>query len=123
MNLPAKKVRGLPADYDPERGLKTMAAAEAAEQYYRRAKDVRMLNEAVMRKLVEQRNFVLWWDEQKKAQGARRDLELRFRSETKFQAGKDGIPDRLTLHRWRVRLKDPEKFEQTRQRCSVSRSG
>jgi hypothetical protein len=43
---------------------------------------------------------VLWWDTHvEKAQGRRND-KLRNGSETKLQAGQDGLPDRQTIHRW-----------------------
>ena len=57
--------------YDPEKGLKNIAVAEAAEQYFARAKDSTGLFEAIKAKLTEQRNFVLWWDSQEKNKGGR----------------------------------------------------
>ena len=55
--------------YDPEKGLKNLAVAEAAEKHFARAKDSTKLFEAIKAKLTEQRNFVLWWDEQEKDPG------------------------------------------------------
>src|SRR5262249_14971473 len=60
------------------------------------------LLEAVARKLAEQRRFVMWWDTQKKATGARG-----CRSETP-QLAELGV-DKLTVHRWR-RLKDDRRY-------------
>jgi phage N-6-adenine-methyltransferase len=100
--------------YDPEHGLKSIAVAEAAEKYFRRAKDATRLFEAVELKLGEQRKFVLWWDQQEKQQGARgvgKKVALPVHDATPI-AGRDGLPDRDTIHRWR-RLKDEKKFEAT----------
>jgi len=37
----------LPADYDPEKGLQTIAVSESAEKHFARAKDVEALYKAV----------------------------------------------------------------------------
>lgn len=98
--------------YDPERGLKTIAVAEAAEKYYARAKDPGKLPLAIRAKLEAQAEFVLWWDTQaEKAKGAAQ--RRRNRSVTALQAGKDGLPDRMTIARWRQKLNDPKDFEET----------
>ena len=57
--------------YDPDKGLKTIAIAEALEIHYRRAKDATRLLEAIELKLSEQRRFVLWYDSLKLHGGAR----------------------------------------------------
>jgi ParB family chromosome partitioning protein len=103
--------------YDPKHGLKLITVAETAERHYRRAKDPTRLAEAVELKLAEQRKFVLWWDEQEKQAGALRRgnapaLPVRDAGPV---AGHDGLPDRLTIHRWRQRLKDEPKFQATLQ--------
>jgi hypothetical protein len=41
------------------------------------------------------------------------ELDQRNRSVTLPTAGKDGIPERMTLKRWRARLKDADKFLHT----------
>ena len=38
-------------------------------EYYERAKDAEGLKDALVAKLTEQRNFVLWWDAQEKDPG------------------------------------------------------
>lgn len=91
---------GLPADYDPDKGLKKLAVAEAAEQYFARAKDSTGLHKAVEAKLGEQRRFVLWWDQQ--------DVNLLGNTTL---ADRQEYPDNSTLHRWRKRLKGPGKFD------------
>ena len=93
---------GLPTDYDPEKGLKGVAVAEAAEKYYARAKDRTRLQEAIEAKLGEQRRFVLWWDQQ----------NLNSLGNTTV-ADRRQYPDRSTIHRWRKRLKDSKKFDAT----------
>ena len=49
--------------------MKRMTIAEAAAQMFMRAKDDEGLHDALVAKLTEQRNFVLWWDAQKKDPG------------------------------------------------------
>ena len=57
--------------YDPARGLKEIAVSEAAERHFARAKDRTKLFQAIEQKLKAIREFVLWWDAQDKAKGAR----------------------------------------------------
>jgi phage N-6-adenine-methyltransferase len=99
--------RGL-EHYDPERGLKSIAVAETAERHFRRAKDATRLFEAVELKLREQRKFVLWWDGSGLRKGGGSPSAVRDGG----IAGRDGLPDRETIRRWR-RLKDEPKFEAT----------
>ncbi len=94
------------AQYDPAKGLKAVAVAETAERYFRRAKDPTRLLKAVESKLIEQRKFVFWWDRQAKSAGARTPRS--FRSETP-SLDSLGV-DKLTVHRWRVSLKDEATF-------------
>ena len=54
--------------------------------------------------------FVFWWDTQaEKFKGG----DQRNRSVTLLVAGENGLPDRMTLSRWRKRLGTPEAFERT----------
>lgn len=98
---------GALTDYDPEHGLKAIALAETLERYARRAKDPETLGAAVEEKLSRQREFVVWWDEQGFSKAGSPILTDR----KGIKAGSDGIPDSITIHRWRTRLKSPEKFE------------
>ncbi len=42
------------------------------------------------------------------------DVELSLRNPKQtFQAGKNGLPDRMTIARWRAKLNDPAQFEAT----------
>jgi phage N-6-adenine-methyltransferase len=104
--VPARRSSQVPQHYDPERGLKTIAAAETAEKYFARAKDATRLYEAVEVKLSEQRQFVLWWDTQEKRKGG---------SPSTIHDGLNAADFGLTrdiLHRWRVRLKDDESYDE-----------
>jgi DNA N-6-adenine-methyltransferase (Dam) len=98
------------AKYDPHKGVKKIAVAEMAAKHYAKAKDASKLTDAIRAKLEAQAEFVVWWDTQAEKQDGR-PTRKRFRSETLI-AGRDGLPDRLTIHRWRVKLNDPEKFEE-----------
>lgn len=102
---------GLPTNYDPERGLKNLAVAEAAEQHFQRAKDSTGLHEAVEAKLGEQRRFVLWWDGQEKNPGGNPSQTSDGLLPSKTKTAEDYGLDRDTIYRWRRRLKDPQKFD------------
>ena len=93
--------------YDPERGLKSIAVAEAAENYYARAKDATGLYKAIEAKLGAQRQFVIWWD----GQGLNQPGSPILTDRQGLRAGQDGIPDSTTIHRWRKRLKETTKFD------------
>jgi hypothetical protein len=96
----------------------------AAEKHFRRAKDTTRLLEAVELKLSEQRRFVLWWDQQVKAGGSLK--RGKGPALPVSNAGKplpEWLPEwdslatvaglgvevglnRVTVHRWRTRLKN-----------------
>jgi len=107
-SVPSPRVEsGELAHYDPERGLKAVAVAEAAEKHFARAKDLQQLEKAVKSKLSAQRKFVLWWDglENRKGGG-----DHRSRSATVPIAGRQGMPSRTVIERWRKALKDEARF-------------
>ncbi len=118
-----KQKQQLPANYDPEKGLKTIASAEAAENFYKRAKDSEKLYEAVEGKLTEQRNFVIWWDGQGKAKGGQPYQKKSTRNGTVTgRPLRSELPvDPMTLSRWRTRLTNEAKFikalEAAQERC------
>ena len=98
--------------YDPEKGLLALAAAEAAHKHFARAKNLDGLSQAIDAKLKEQRNFVLWWDRMGEKRGSGPSQRCR-RSETSLPvAGRNGLPDRRVLHRWR-QLLNPRTFAAT----------
>jgi hypothetical protein len=100
--------------YDPQQGVKRIAVAAMAEKHYARAKDATKLIEAIRAKLEAQAEFVLWWDTQaEKSKGGDAKTYGRNRSVTAVESGKNGLPDRMTISRWRAKLNDPEAFERT----------
>jgi phage N-6-adenine-methyltransferase len=101
--------------YDPEHGLKTIAVAEVAERHFRRAKDATRLMDAVEAKLTEQRRFVLWWDGRGHDKPGRPGKKSFQTGNDFLPAGKNGLPDSVTIHRWRIRLKADAKYEATLQ--------
>ena len=91
------------AIYDPVKGLETIAVAEAAEKHWARAKDPSKLYEAIEWTLTEQRKFVRWWDGLGEKRG---NPTKRNRSVTFPIAGRDGMPGRMVIERWRKRTAD-----------------
>lgn len=123
MSSLTKKNSGTLAHYDPEKGLKTIAVSEAAEKHFARAKDATQLFKAIETKLTAQREFVLWWDGQgdkRGGDGSNQHGKSKRRS-TATLAGKDGIPMRHVIERWRKKTKDTKSFrialEEAQHRC------
>ena len=98
--------------YDPEKGLLALAAAEAAHKHFARAKNLDGLTRAIEAKLKEQRNFVLWWDRMGEKRGSGPSKRCRGSETSLPVAGRNGLPDRRVLHRWR-QLLDPRIFVAT----------
>lgn len=94
-----------PDHYDPAAGLRRVAVAEAAARHFARAKDARRLHAAIAAKLTAQRRFVLWWDGQ-----AKRRATFAASGVTDGVAAADFGLSRDTIHRWRKRLKAPDRF-------------
>ena len=103
------------AHYDPQKGLKRIAIAEAAEKHFARAKDATKLYQAIEAKLTLQAEFVAWWDAQEKSKGAA--VKRRSGSATALRAGHNGLPERYVIERWRQRLTDPKRFESALERA------
>jgi len=104
-------------NYDPEKGLKSIAVAEAAEKHWARARDPAKLFEAVEHKLREQRFFVAWYDAQEWSKGAA--TPRGDRTVTAFVADVFGLKrdDDTGINaavkrtsRWRAALKSDEDF-------------
>jgi ParB family chromosome partitioning protein len=111
-NALARRRHGTLSKYDPDKGLKQIAVAEAAEKHFARAKDATQLQQAIRAKLTAQAEFVEWWDrtiEKLKGRPSHKSLSDR----KVFRAGKNGLPDNVTIARWRRRLNDPATFEAT----------
>lgn len=105
--------------YNAQRGLQTIAIAEAAERHYARAKDATQLQRAIRAKLEAQAEFVTWWDARDKNKAGRpkksitgllsilKDKELAQKLGTRL----------MTISRWRLKLTTPESFEATYDAC------
>lgn len=116
-DLPATldKRRALTLPAEPVKLLKTAAVAEAAEKMFAKAKDETRLYTAVEQKLGAQRGFVIWWDEQQKHpgnKGAGRGNVRPSQTDDALKISDLGL-DRDTVSRWRKKLADPRKFEET----------
>ena len=110
-----RATRGDLTQYDPQRGLKSIAVAEAAEKHFARAKDAAGLNQAIEKKLELQAEFIQWWDSNGLDQPGRPSKKKPNGFVRNTRAGRDGMPDSMTLSRWRP-LKDAAKFEARKQR-------
>jgi phage N-6-adenine-methyltransferase len=85
--------------YDPERGLKTIAVAEAGERHWRRAKNTDKLFEAIAAKIKAQAEYVCWRDGEMARAGKTRESISELKSTLP-----DADPDDLIIHRWRTKL-------------------
>jgi hypothetical protein len=90
--------------YDPEKGLKTIAMAEAGERHWARAKDATKLCKAIEAKIDAQADYIVWRDSvilppSKRGQG---------RTGNQIKALKSDLPmadpGDVTAHRWRKRF-------------------
>jgi hypothetical protein len=82
-------------DYEPDRGLKTIAVAEGAERHWARAKNPDKLYEAIEAKLIEQRKYALW-RQSVRPWGGRRQGDSTV-------ALPDSDPGKDEARRWRVK--------------------
>jgi hypothetical protein len=57
----SKVSRGGVTKYDPQKGVKKIAAFEMAEKHFAKAKDASQLEKAIRAKLEAQAEFVYWW--------------------------------------------------------------
>jgi ParB family chromosome partitioning protein len=112
----ARKQKTDLSKYDPEKGVKRIAAFEMAEKHWARAKDATKLELAIRAKLEAQAEFVLWWDTSvERHQGSRTDRKPRNGSDTKFSLS--GLAEQLgtsliRISRWRRKFNaSPDSFE------------
>ena len=90
--------------YSPDKGLKTIAAATAAERYWKQAKDSHQLLLAIRAKLTAQAQYVIWRDSvlvpsrQNGAPGRGKRISNRQ------SVLPDADPGHVVAHRWRKRL-------------------
>lgn len=83
--------------YNPDRGLQTIATAQAAELHWKRAKDPKKLYKAVETKLREQAAYVVWRDGVVPQGRPKKD----FSAEIVLP---EADPGALVAHRWRRSL-------------------
>ena len=107
----AKRSAGRLSKYNPQMGLKQVAIAEMREKHFARAKDARKLIEAIEEKLTAQAEFVFWWDTQAAKQKGRPEKR---RGSATVISGREGLPARYVIDRWRRKLNDPDDFERTK---------
>ena len=110
-----RTTRGDLTHYNPDKGLKTIAVADAAEKHFARAKDATKLRHAIRAKLKAQAEFVAWWDaEGPGAIGPGQPKKNRSGSATiLLRAGKDGLPERFVVQRWRKHVGTPAALDAT----------
>jgi hypothetical protein len=104
----ARAAHGDLSKYDPQKGVKTIAVLEGIEKHYARAKDATGLQKAIRAKLEAQVEFVEWWDTAGPGREGKGNVSGR-----KHYAGRNGLPERLIVQRWRQKLIDPDTFEAT----------
>ena len=85
--------------YDPDKGLKSIAVAEAGEKHFARAKDATGLYEAIEAKLFAQAEYVVWRDGVSQHGGDRKSSLQN--SKLDLPASDPGA---AVVHRWRKRL-------------------
>ncbi len=106
--LKPRRTSGLPTDYNPERGLKTIAVAEAAEKHWRRAKDTGQLFKAIEAKINAQAEYVVWRDSvvrpSQELSGAGRGKGFKGINDRKSPKLPEGDPGAVIIHRWRKKL-------------------
>ena len=90
--------------YSPDKGLRTIAAAAAAERYWKQAKDSRQLLQAIKAKLTAQAQYVVWRDSvlvpSRKNGAPGRGKRISVRQSVL----PDADPGHVVAHRWRKRL-------------------
>jgi phage N-6-adenine-methyltransferase len=85
--------------YDPEKGLKTIAVAEAGERHWTRAKDATQLYKAIEAKIKAQAEYVVWRDAAANPRGQPKKNSSRT---ARILPAAD--PGDVIAHRWRKRL-------------------
>jgi len=130
----AKIKRGELSYESIDTGLGLLAEVDVADAIFanaERLKDYEVLHEAVRVQLTAWREFVLWWDALTDRDKQGRPTRKCNRPVTLPIAGKNGIPERMTISRQRKRLKEPDKyeaalveaFEHCRAICDADKSG
>jgi ParB family chromosome partitioning protein len=94
--------------YDPDKGLKTIAVLEAAEKHLGRGKDTTQLYKAIERKLKEQANYIVYRDGVVRHGGDRRSSSKR----TELDLPKSD-PGHDVAHLWRKKLTSKDEDDRT----------
>lgn len=106
--------------YDPEHGLKSIAVSEAAEKHWARVKDPTKLYQAIEGTLTEQRKFVRWWDGLGDKDGRPKKTVT---GPSRFPiAGRNGMPERKVIERWRKRTADgrfERELAEAQEKCRI----
>jgi phage N-6-adenine-methyltransferase len=98
--LPILAAFGTLQRYDPAKGLKSIAVANAGITYFTQAKDASKLFTAIETKIMEQARYVVWRDGVIEHGGDRKS-KLR---PCNIDLMPDADPGHLVAHRWRRRL-------------------
>ena len=88
------------AKYDPEKGLKTIAVAEAGEKHWARAKDPSKLFDAIAAKVKAQAEYVCWRDRKRRQEKPAGRVEEK-NSRSRAARLPEGDPGQDIIDRWR----------------------
>ena len=113
--LSKRSTSGTLSKYDPRKGVKHIAGADAAVKHFAMAKDASNLERAIREKLEAQADFVVWWDSRAKNKGGRPD---KTDNRSVIGLGDADLAECLgtslmRISRWRKKLNDPKAFENT----------
>jgi hypothetical protein len=109
------KTRGrLPATFKPEAAKAQEAKSDAVIAFAKQVRDWPLLERAVDQKLEDQANFVAWWQETvtpryRPGRGGNKLVSDRKLIPQEEAQALTGIT-KLQVHKWRLRLKEPEKY-------------
>lgn len=113
------------AKYDPAKGILKIKIGKAAQERARRLRDLPTLLEAIDVTLGEQREFVIYWDNEANRRNpgdgpagpgrGRKGEKGYVKNDTSFLRPEDFGLTVKAISRWRTRLGDPVKFKQTRE--------
>jgi ParB family chromosome partitioning protein len=98
--------------YNPQKGVKHIAGADAAVKHYARAKDATNLERAIRAKLEAQAEFVFWWDSRTKTKN-QHDADNRSVTGKDAHLAETLGTSLMRISRWRKKLNDPRAFENT----------
>jgi DNA N-6-adenine-methyltransferase (Dam) len=113
----ARKSKTAISKYDPEKGVKKIAAFEMAEKHWARAKDASKLEQAIRAKLEAQAEFVFWWDSRQKTKN-QHDAANRSVIGTDTDLAERLGTTLMRISRWRRKFNaSPDSFENAYQQA------